>query len=69
MTIRDLEGSEIIYEYTKNKIIYEILLIQREILINENNQILRNLSFNEWYKLNQIIIILFEFNIFWLLDS
>ena len=68
LAARDLEGSEIICGCTKNKAVCEALLIQREILVGGNDQILRDLSFNEWYKLDHIMAALFGFNTSWLLD-
>ena len=68
LAARDLEGSEIICGCTKNKAACEALLIRREILIGGNDQILRDLSFNEWYKLDHIMAALFGFNTSWLLD-
>ena len=68
LAARDLEVSEIICGCTKNKAVCEALLIKREILIGGNDQILRDLSFNEWYKLDHIMGALFGFNTSWLLD-
>ena len=47
LAVKGLEGSEIICGCIKNKIVCEVLLIQREILVGGNDQILRDLSFNE----------------------
>jgi hypothetical protein len=59
--------TEIICGCTKNKAVCEALLIQREILVGGNDPIFRDLSFNEWYKLDHVMAALFGFNTSWLL--
>jgi len=66
---RDLRGSEIICGCTKNKAVCEALLVKKGILVSGNDQILRDLSWSEWYKLDHIMAALFGYNTSWLLDA
>lgn len=57
-----IKNTEIICGYTKDKAVCEALRVKAGILVDGNDQRLRDLSFSEWYKVDHITASLFGFN-------
>ena len=64
-----MKNTEIICVCTKDKAVCEALLVKAGILVDGNDQRLRDLSFSKWYKVDRIMASLFGFNTPWLLNK